>query len=93
MSEKLVWMSERSISLIIMNTFMGQDNMNIESLCLKNNSELVIVLHNLTKKFQPFGATINKKARKFFSSRINRWCTEKASRQLTNDKSPDHVLN
>ena len=40
-------------SLIIMNTFMGQDNMNIESLCLQNNCELVIVLHNLTKKFQP----------------------------------------
>ena len=49
-----------------MNTFMGQDNMNIESLCLQNNCELVIVLHNLTNKFQTLIQASTRKLRGFF---------------------------
>ena len=69
---------------------MGQDNMNIESLCLQNNCEFVTkqIRHNLTNKFQTFGTSINQKAKRFFSSRINRWCTES---QPTNGKSPGDV--
>ena len=36
-------------SLIVMDTFKCQDNADIKKLCLKNDCELVIVLHNLTK--------------------------------------------
>ena len=40
-------------SLIIMDTFKGQDNEEMKRLSAKNNCELVIVSHNLTCKFQP----------------------------------------
>ena len=36
-----------------MDTFKGKDTAEIKALCLKNGCELVIVPHNLTKKFQP----------------------------------------
>ena len=35
-----------------MDTFKSQDNEKINSLCLENNCKLVIVLHNLTNKFE-----------------------------------------
>ena len=54
-------------SLIIMDTFKGQDNAEIKELCLKNGCELVIVPHNLTNKFQPLDISINQKAKKFVS--------------------------
>ena len=40
-------------SLIIMDTFKGQDNDSLKELCSKNNCIVVIVPHNLTNKFQP----------------------------------------
>lgn len=48
-------------SLVIMDTFKGQDNDAIKELCAKNNCELVIVPHNLTNKFQSLGLTVNQK--------------------------------
>ena len=41
------------MSLVIMDTFKGQDNNVLKELCEKNVCEVVIVRHNLTKKFQP----------------------------------------
>ena len=40
-------------SLIVMDTFQGQNNAKIKALYLNNDCELVIVPHNLTNKFQP----------------------------------------
>ena len=50
-------------SLIVMDTFKGQDNAEIEALCLKKDCELVIVPHNLFNKFQPLDISINQKAK------------------------------
>ena len=55
-------------SLIIMDTFKGQDNKEMKRLCAKNNCELVIVPHNLTNKFQPLDISINQSAKKFISN-------------------------
>ena len=51
-------------SLIVMDTFKGQDNADIKKLCLKNDCELVIVPHNLTNKFQPPEISINQKVKR-----------------------------
>ena len=62
---------EEQYSLIIMDTFKGQDNEAMKSLCNTNNCELAIVPHNLTNKFQPLELTINQKAKKYVSSKFN----------------------
>ena len=82
---------EEQYSLIIMNTFKGQDNEVMKSLCNKNNCELVIVPHNLTNKFQPLDLTINQKAKKYVSSKFNEWYAERVSKQLMNGKAPGDV--
>ena len=51
-------------SLIVMDTFKGQDNAEIKELSSKNECELVIVPYNLTSKFQPLDITIKQKAKK-----------------------------
>ena len=58
-------------SLIIMDTFKGQDNEEMKRLYAKNNCELIIVPHNLTNKFQPLDISINKSAKKFISNKFN----------------------
>ena len=82
---------EEQYSLIIMDTFKGQDNEAMKSLCNKNNCELVIVPHNLTNKFQPLDLTINLKAKKYVSSKFNEWYAERVSKQLMNGKAPGDV--
>ena len=71
-----------------MNTFKGQHNEEIKSLCLENNYELIIVPHNFTYKFQSLDLTITQKAKKFVSNQFNKWYAERVSRQLANGKSP-----
>ena len=44
---------DEQMSLIIMDTFKGQDNDEVAKLCRKNNCALIIFPHNLTNKFQP----------------------------------------
>ena len=58
-------------SLIVMDTFKGQDNSEMKELCSKNEYELVIVFVNLTNKFQPIDITNNRKAKKFISHKFN----------------------
>ena len=74
-----------------MDTFKGQDNEVMKSLCNKNNCELVIVPHNLTNKFQPLDLTINQKEKKYVSSKFNEWYAERVSKQLMNGKAPGDV--
>ena len=78
---------DEQFSLIIMDTFKGQDNEEIKNLCTRNNCELVIVPHNLTNKFQPLDLTINQKAKKFISNKFNAWYAEKVSKQLMNGRA------
>ena len=78
---------QEQISLIIMDTFKGQDNEMTKFFCFENNCELVIVSHNLTNKFPPRDLTINQKVEKFLSNKFNKWYEERVSRQLTHQKS------
>ena len=74
-----------------MDTFKGQDNEAMKSLCNKNNCELVSVPHNLTNKFQLLDLIINQKAKKYVSSKFNEWYAERVSKQLMNGKAPGDV--
>ena len=82
---------EEQWSLIIMDTFKGQDNDEMKRLCAKNNCELVIVPHNLTNKFQPLDISINQSAKKFISHKFNTWYADRVSKQLSNGVSPGDV--
>ena len=79
---------QEQFSLIIIDTFKGQDNEEIKSLCLENNCELVLVSHNLTNKFKPLDLTNDQK---FVLNQFNKWYAERVSHQLTNGKSPGDV--
>ena len=57
---------KEKISLV--GTFKGQDN---EELYAKNLCEVVIVLHNLTNKFQPVDISVNKAVKSFISKEYN----------------------
>ena len=70
------------MSLIIMDTFKGQDNDEVAKLCRKNNCALIIVPHNLTNKFQPLDITVNKPAKSY---------TEQVAKQLNEGKAPADV--
>ena len=78
-------------TLIIMNTFKGQDNEEMKRLCAKNNCELVIIPHNLSNKYQPLDTSINKSAKKFISDKFNAWYADRVSKQLSNAVVPGDV--
>ena len=54
--------SKEQHSLIIMDTFKGQDNDTLKELCSENNCKIAIVPHNLPNKFQPLDISTNKAA-------------------------------
>ena len=56
---------EEHYSLIIMDTFKGQDNDRLRELCSENYCEVVIFPHSLTNKFQPLGISVYKSAKTF----------------------------
>ena len=62
---------DEQMSLIIMDTFKGQDNDEVAKLCRKNNCALIIVPHNLTNKFQPLDVNVNKPAKTFIKDKYN----------------------
>ena len=70
--EKLGYPKEQ-YSLIVMDTFKGQENTEIKALCLKNDCKLVVVPQNLTNKFQSLYISINQKAKTFISHKFNTW--------------------
>ena len=77
-------------SLIIMDTFNGQDNDTIRDLS-KNNCIIVIVPHNMTNKFQPLDISVNKSSKSFLSNLYNQWFSDKVATQLANGKFPCDV--
>ena len=79
------------MSLIVMDTFKGQDNEEVAKLCRKNNCALIIVPHNLTNKFQPLDITVNKPAKSFIKDKYNMWYTEQVAKQLNEGKAPADV--
>ena len=79
--EELGYPKEQN-SLIVMDTFKGQDNIEIKALSLKNDFELVIVAHNLTNKFQLLDISINQEANKFISYKFNTWYADRISEQI-----------
>ena len=65
-----------------MDTFKDQDNNTLKELCSENNFEIVIVLHNLTNKFQSLNISVNKAAKAFMQNQYNDWFPNEASVQL-----------
>ena len=82
---------DEQMSLIIMDTFKGQDNDEVAKLCRKNNCALIIVPHNLTNKFQPLNITVNKPAKSFIKNKYNMWYTEQVAKQLNKGKAPADI--
>ena len=80
------------MSLIIMDTFKGQENNKVAKLCCKNNCALIIVLHNLTNKFQLLDITVvNNPVKSFIKDKYNMWYTEQVAKQLNEGKAPADV--
>ena len=71
------------MSLIIIDTFKGQDNDEVAKLCRKNNCAL--------NKFQPLDITVNKPAKSFIKVKYNMWYTEQVAKQLSQGQAPADV--
>ena len=78
-------------SLVIMDTFKGQDNDILRKLSSENRCEIVIVPHNLTNKFQPLDLTVNKAAKAFVQNQYNDWFSDQVARQLKSGKDPADI--
>ena len=57
---------KEQISLVIRDTFKGQDNDDLRELSAKNYCEIEIIPHNLTDKFQPLDLSVKKLQRHTF---------------------------
>ena len=71
-----------------MDTFKGQDNAALKELCLDNNCAVVILLHNLTNKFQPLDISVNKAAKAFIQTQYNEWFAGEVAKHLKSGKDP-----
>ena len=76
------------MSLVIMDTFKGQDNEEVAKLCHENNCVLIMAPHNLTNKFQPLDITFNKPAKSFVK---DKWFTEQVTKLFNEGKDPADV--
>ena len=57
-----------------MDTFKRQDNDTLKKLCPpENNCDVLIVLYNLTNKFQPLNLSVNEAAKSFIQNNYNDW--------------------
>ena len=79
------------LSLIIMDTFKGQDNDTMKELCAVNHCEIVIVPHNLINKLQPMDISVNKAAKSYISIKYNEWFSDQVSSQLISWRDPTQV--
>ena len=79
------------MSLVITDTFKGQDNDVIMELCMKNHLHVVIVQHNRTNKFQPLDITFNKPVKSFIANNDNAWFAEQVSKQFFKGTQPADV--
>ena len=82
---------QEQTSLIIIDTFKGQDNKVIMDLCKGNFCHVVIIPHNLTHKFQPLGITVNKPAKSFIANKYNAWFANEVTKQLAKGIKPADV--
>ena len=82
---------DEQFSLVIMDTFKGQDNEAIKTLCLEHYCGIVIVPHNLTHKFQPLDLTVNKSAKSFIQNMYNKWFADQVAIQLLKGIAPADV--
>ena len=73
---------KEQMSLIIMDTFKGQDNDAILDLCKKHTCQVIIVPHNLTNKFQPLDITVHKLDESFISVKYNELFSKQVSQPL-----------
>ena len=78
-------------SLILVDTFKGQDNDKLKKLWAENNCNVVIVTHNLTNKFQALDLSVNKAARSFFQNKYNDWFSDQLFTEFQNGKDPTDV--
>ena len=79
------------MSLVIEDTFKGQDNDVILDLCQNHFCQVVIVPHNLTNRFQPLEITVNKPAKSFISDKYNEWFSMLVLQQLEKGIQPADV--
>ena len=79
------------MSLVIMDTFRGQDNDDLKKLCAENYWQVVIVPHNLTNKFQPLDLTVNQSAKSFIAEKYNTWFSGEVTKQLMQWQDPCDV--
>ena len=70
---------KEQMSLIIMDTFKGQDNDAILDLCEKHTCQVIIVPHILTNKFQPLDITVHKLDESFISVKYNELFSKQVS--------------
>ena len=82
---------KEQMSLVIFDTFKGQDNDTLKKLCADNQCIIVLVPNNLTNKFQPLDLTVNKPAKGFISRRYNTWYATEVEKQLRDGVSPADV--
>ena len=78
-------------SLIIMDTFKGQDNKVIMDLCKENFCHVVIISHNLANKFQTLDITVNKPAKSFIADKYNAWFADEVTKKLVKGIKPADV--
>ena len=80
----------KQVSLIIMDTFKGQDKYTMKGLCPVNHCEIVLVPHNLTNKFQLLDISVNKAAKSYISIKYNEWFSVQVTSQLLNRRDIEH---
>ena len=51
----------------------------------------MIVIHNLTNKFQPLDVSVNKAAKSFIQNKYNDWFVDQVFMQFQNGKDPINV--
>ena len=78
-------------SLVIIDTFKGQNNDILKEFCSKNRCDVVIIPQNLTNKFQPLDLTVNKAAKRFIQHQYNDWFSDQVARQLKSGKDPTDI--
>ena len=69
-------------SLIIMDTFKGQDNDTLRELCSENNCNVVTVSNNLISKFQLLDLSGNRTVKSFIQNKYSDWFVDQVSKQL-----------
>ena len=88
---KAVGYPDEQKSVGIMDTFKGQDNEDIAKRRKKKHCLLVIVPHNLTKKFQPLDLMVKTPAKCLIKDLYNKWYADQVADQLAKGEAPADV--